>query len=134
MVAHFPFVHNNVSQLFFSKPSKKNQPRIVGSELHTGAKILSLSKNSHFENLIFHKNHNFKVSFFTKFTFWKSHFSQNSQVQNLNFSQKSQFQSLIIYKIHIFKVSFLTKFTFLKVSFFTKIHIFSSIKFLVISG
>ena len=35
---------------------------------HTGAKFLNLSKNSHFENLIFHKIHNFKVSFFTKFT------------------------------------------------------------------
>ena len=35
---------------------------------HTGAKILNFSKRSHFENLIFHKIHNFKVSFFTKFT------------------------------------------------------------------
>ena len=35
---------------------------------NTGANILNLSKNSHFENLNFHKIHNFKVSFFTKFT------------------------------------------------------------------
>ena len=35
---------------------------------HTGAKILNLSKNSHFQNLIFYKIHNFKISFFTKFT------------------------------------------------------------------
>ena len=41
---------------------------------HTGAKILNLSKNSHFENLAFHKIHNFKLSFFTKVTFSKSHF------------------------------------------------------------
>ena len=38
---------------------------------HTGAKILNLSKNPHFQNLIFHKIHNFKVSFFTKITFFK---------------------------------------------------------------
>ena len=36
---------------------------------HTGAKILNLSKNSHFENLLFHKIHIFKISFFTKFIF-----------------------------------------------------------------
>ena len=35
---------------------------------HTGAKILSLSKNYHFGNLIFNKIHIFK------FTFTKSHF------------------------------------------------------------
>ena len=38
---------------------------------HTGAKILNLSKNSHFENPTFHKIHNFKVSFFAKFTIFK---------------------------------------------------------------
>ena len=62
---------------------------------HTGAKILNLSKNSHFENLTFHKIHIFKISCFTKFTFSKSHFSQNSH-----------FQILIFHKIHIFKASF----------------------------
>ena len=47
---------------------------------HTGAKILNSSKNSYFENLIFHKIHAFKnlilhkihmfgTHFFTKFTF-----------------------------------------------------------------
>ena len=41
---------------------------------HTGAKILNLSKNSHFENLIFDKIHNFNISFLTKFTISKSHF------------------------------------------------------------
>ena len=45
---------------------------------HTWAKILNLSKNSHFQSLNYHKSHNFKASFFTKFTFSKSHFSQNS--------------------------------------------------------
>ena len=65
------------------------------------------------------KNH----QFIQKFTFWKSHFSQNSQ-----------FQSLIFGKIHNFKVSFLAKFTISKSLFwqnsqfksliFHKIHIF----------
>ena len=42
--------------------------------LHTGAKINILSKKSHFWNHIFHKIHTSKISFFTKFTFLKSHF------------------------------------------------------------
>ena len=41
---------------------------------HSGAKIHILSENSHFQNLFFF--------FFTKSTFTKSHFSQNSQFQN----------------------------------------------------
>ena len=53
--------------------------------MHTGAKILNLSKNSHFQNLIFHKIHIFNISFFTKFTFSKSHFSQNSHYSNIKF-------------------------------------------------
>ena len=69
--------------------------------LYTEAKILNLSKNSHFENLIFDKIHNFKISFFTKFTFPKSHFSHNSH-----------FQNIIFHKIRIFKISFFSKFTF----------------------
>ena len=52
------------------------------------------SQNSHFQNLIFHKIHIFKVQFFTKFTISKSNFSQNSH-----------FQSLIFHKIHIFQTS-----------------------------
>ena len=47
-------------------------------EINTGAKFLILSKKSRFENLNFHKIHNFKVSFFPKFIFSKSYFSQNS--------------------------------------------------------
>ena len=35
---------------------------------HTGAKILNSSKNSHFDSLIFHKIHVFKVAFLEKFT------------------------------------------------------------------
>ena len=46
---------------------------------HTGAKILNSSKNSHYENLNFYKIHILKITFFTKFTILKSHFSQNSQ-------------------------------------------------------
>ena len=68
---------------------------------HTGAKTRNLSKNSHFQRLIYHKIHILKISFLTKFTISKSHFSQNSH-----------FQSLILDKIHIFKASFFTKFTF----------------------
>ena len=59
--------------------------RTVCNQCHTGAKILYLSKNPHF-----HEIHIFKISFFTKFTISKSHFSQNSH-----------FQSLIFHKIHI---------------------------------
>ena len=51
---------------------------------HTGAKILNLSKNSHFENLTFHKIHISKILFFTKFTLQKSHFSQNSHFSKSN--------------------------------------------------
>ena len=63
------------------------------------------SPNSHFQNLIIHKIHIFKVSLFTKFTFPKSHFSPNSQFQILIF----------FHKIHNFKISFYTKFIFSKV-------------------
>ena len=40
--------------------------------------------NSHFQSLIFEKIYIFKVSFFTKFTISKSHFSQNSHFQTSN--------------------------------------------------
>ena len=49
------------------------------------------------------KIHILKISLFTKFTFSKSHLSQNSHSQ-----------SLIFHKIHILKVSFFTKLTFSK--------------------
>ena len=55
--------------------------------------------------------------FIQKFSFWKSHFEQNSH-----------FQSPIFDKIHIFKISFFTKFTFLKSHFRQNSH-FSDIKF-----
>ena len=45
---------------------------------HTGARILNLSKN-----LTFYKVHIFQISFFTRFTFSKSHFSQNSHFPGL---------------------------------------------------
>ena len=61
---------------------------------YTGAKIHILSKNSHFQNLIFHKIHHFKILIFTKFTFSKSQFSQNSHSKNP-----------VFHKIHNFKVS-----------------------------
>ena len=37
------------------------------------AKIHNLSKNSHFPNHFCHKIHNFKITFFSKFTISKSH-------------------------------------------------------------
>ena len=51
------------------------------------------SQNSHFENLIFHKIHNFKVSLFDKIHI---------------------FQSVIFHKIHFFGPLILTKFTIFK--------------------
>ena len=91
--------------------------------MHTGAKINILSKNSHIENPNFYKIHHSEISIFTKFTFLKSHFSQNSL-----------FWILIFHKIHISKIPIFTIFTFLKSQFsqnshlwiliFHKIHIF----------
>ena len=53
------------------------------------------------KSLIYPKIHILKISFFTKFTISKSHFSQNSH-----------FQSVIFDRIHISKILFFTKFTF----------------------
>ena len=58
---------------------------IKSSEYHTGAKIRNLSKNSYLENLIFDKIHYFKVSFFTKITFSKSHSSETSHILIIKF-------------------------------------------------
>ena len=66
-------------------------------------KILNSSKNIQFQNLIFHKIHNSKISFFTKFTIPKSYFSQNSQFSKSHFSQNSHFQCLIFHKILFYK-------------------------------
>ena len=62
------------------------------------------------------KIHTLKIPIFTKFTFQKSHFSQNSP-----------FWNLILHKIHIFEISFFTKFTFLK-SHFSQNSYFWNIK------
>ena len=61
---------------------------------HTGATNHILSKNSHIENPYFYKILISEITFFTKFTSLKSHFSQNPH-----------FQSLIFHKIHIFQTS-----------------------------
>jgi len=95
-------------------------PQNISGISHWG-KNLQYIENSHFENLIFHKNHNFKVSFFTKII-----------ISNFHFSLNSQFQSLIFHKIHNFKISFFTKFTISKYHFSQNSH-FSNLKFLVIS-
>ena len=76
---------------------------------HTEAKILNLSKNSHFGNLIFDKILILEISFLTKFTFSNSHFWQNSHFQSLIFhKKKSHFQSLSFHKnSHFAKIIFL---------------------------
>ena len=74
---------------------------------HTGAKILNLSKKSHFENLTFDKIHKFKVSFLTRFTTSKSQFWQNSHFQSLTFHKIHIFQNITFHafhKIHNFKI------------------------------
>ena len=95
-----------------------------GQACTQGQKYTFYPKIHNFQNLICDKIHIFKISFMTKFTFSKSHFSQHSQFQSLiftkftfsnsHFSQNSQFQNLIFHKIHIFETSFFTKFTFFK--------------------
>ena len=46
--------------------------------LRAGAKIHIISKNQHIENANFYKIHLSEISFFTKFTYLKSQFSQDS--------------------------------------------------------
>ena len=61
---------------------------------HTGTKIHILCKNSNIENPNFYKIHLSEITFFTKFTFQNSHFSQNLH-----------FRILTFHKIHIFQTS-----------------------------
>ena len=64
----------------------------------------SLAKKSNLKRILnFHRIHLSEISIFTKFTFLKSHFSQNSRFWNLNFR-----------KIHVSEISIFTKFIFLK--------------------
>ena len=104
--------------IFPGRPKRNiggNQSKFLGHERFEG----KTGDPQVFENLIFHKIHIFKVAFLTKFTFSKSHFSQNSHCQ-----------SLILNKIHNFKDSFFTKFTFFKpqiyfsMNFESKLYIF----------
>jgi len=78
---------------------------------HTGAKILNLSKNSHFENLTFHKIQ-FQSLIFPKNSHFQNLIFHKIHIFKVSFSQNSQFQSLIFNKIHNFKASsiLLTKF------------------------
>ena len=96
-----------------SKTHKSQMPIYVGlyyyCTSHWGKKPQFIQKftfwksqfwqNSHVENLIFHKIHISKISFFTKFTFPKSHFC----------------------RIHPFKISLFTKFTMSKSCSCTKL-------------
>ena len=77
--------YNRIIKSTFLPQCTKNCIQMAQINLlhHTRAKILDLTKNSHFGNLIFHKIHNFKHSFFTRFTVSKSHFSQNSHFSNI---------------------------------------------------
>ena len=59
----------------------------------------------------FLKIHNSKMSFFTKFTFWTSQFSQNSHSKNV-----------VFHKIHILTSRLFAKFTFWKSQFSTNSH------------
>ena len=93
-------------------------------------------QNSHYQSRIFDRIHNFKIAFLTKFTFWKSNFSQNSHFPKSHFWQKSQFQNRIFDKIHSLKIAFFTKITISKSHFsqnsqfqnliFRKCHIFQT--------
>ena len=56
------------SRLHFRGSGNKNRK-------HAESKIYILSKNSHIKNRNFYKIHLSEISFFTKFTFLKSHFS-----------------------------------------------------------
>ena len=59
---------------------------------HTWAKIHNLSKKSNNENLISQKIYNCTNPIFTKFTFSKSYFSQNSHLRNLIFTHCTFFK------------------------------------------
>ena len=63
---------------------------VVALVSQAGTKFHILSKNSHIEILNFYKIHLSEISFFTKFTFSKSHFSQNSH-----------FRNIIFHKVHV---------------------------------
>ena len=56
----------------------ESEVSIISILNHTGAKIHILSKNSHIENINFYKILISEISFFTKFTFVNSQFSQKS--------------------------------------------------------
>ena len=73
------FHAKNQNEIFASKILEKQ----FSIEFHTGAKVLNLSENSHFKKPQFDKIHIFKISFLTKITMSKSHFSQNSHFQNM---------------------------------------------------
>ena len=98
---------------------QKNVKRVIGAKKSYASLILYTLRQ---KSTIYPKIHIVKFSLFTKFTFSKSHYSQNSH-----------FQNIIFHKIHSFKISFFIKFTFSKSHFSQKSH-FSNIKLFVISG
>ena len=65
--------------------------------------ISNKTKNVRFLGL--HTRAKKKYQFIRKFTFWKSHISQNSQFPSPIFHKNSHFQNLIFHKIHIFQTS-----------------------------
>jgi len=85
---------------FSSRASTPQEENVANIRAHCAFKFIKIWWSN--PNIFF-----LEISFFTKFTFSKSHFCQKSHVQNFIFQNL-----LFFYKIHIFKISFLSKFTF----------------------
>ena len=68
-----------------------------------------ISKNSRFQNHIFHKNHMFRITYFKKFTFSKSHFSQKWHYRCQFFTKIAFSKSHFSQKSHYFKYEFMDK-------------------------
>ena len=137
------FLQNNFFVLFAGCPSKfiilefsrQKWPKL---------KKITLGQNPHLiQKLIcskspkIHKNHIFKISFFTKITFYEANFSKKSHFQNrilyknhifkISFFTNSHFQNLNFHKNHISKITFFIKITFSKSHFSQKSHFKKSI-------
>ena len=107
------------AHLFLYKCARPKSVEGTVSETTMKVRINRRLKNTLGQNpSIYPKIH---ISLFTKFTFLKSHFSQNSH-----------FQYFIFHKIHNFKITFFSKFTISKSHFSHNSH-FLNIKFLATS-
>ena len=70
--------------------------------------------------IIYPKIHILRISIFTKFTFGKTHFSQNSHFENHNLHKIHVSEELTFLKIHIYEISIFRKFRYLKITSFTR--------------